>query len=591
VSDPAIETVPLDLGVFRDLFVAVTEEMGTVLQRTAYSPNIVERRDHSCALYDAAGRTLAMGDHMPVHLGSMPLAVAAVRGAITLEPGDVAVVNDPYAGGTHLPDLTLVSGVWLAEDEPAAYFLANRAHHADVGGRHPGSMALAHDLYEEGVVLPPVRLVAGGRRVVPTWRHLLTSVRTPGEREGDLAAQLASLATGARRLRALVDRYGRERIDRMAGELLAYSERAVRAFLAGVPDGSYAFADALDDDGAGGHDLAIRVAVEIAGDRARIDFAGTAPASRGAVNANPAIVRSAVLYVLRCLLAEDAPANDGILAPVEIAIPPGSLLDAGWPHPVAGGNVETSQRVVDALLGGLAGALPDRIPAASQGTMNNLALGGMRADGRPFTYYETIAGGAGGHPRGRGASGVHVHMTNSLNTPIETLERALPVRLRRYGYRRGSGGEGRHPGGDGIVREIEALAPLAVTLLAERRRLSPWGLAGGASGAPGRDQVLAPDGTVRAVAAKAAFRLATGERLLVETPGGGGWGPAARNVLQKPNCNESLARDPQTATPPWPDPGNPPSASPSTAPPPSTTSSSPRARTWSASSSSAAPTG
>ena len=516
--------VPLELGVFRDLFVAVTEEMAAVLQRTATSPNIVERRDHSCALYDADGRTLAMGDHMPVHLGSMPLAVAAVRRALDLAPGDVGIVNDPYAGGTHLPDLTLVQGVWLdARDRAPAYLLANRAHHADVGGRRPGSMALSEDLYEEGVVLPPVRLLAAGRPVGPTWRHLLSSVRTPDEREGDLAAQLASLAVGERRLRRLVERYGRESIDRMGEELLAYSERAVRALLAGLPDGRYAFEDALEGDGFEDRDLVVRVAIEIGGEEARIDFAGTAAAARGPVNANPAIVRSAVLYVLRCLLSEDAPANDGILAPVRIEIPAGSLLDAGWPRPVAGGNVETSQRVVDALLGALALAAPDRIPAASQGTMNNVALGGVLPGGRPFTYYETIAGGSGGHPARDGASGIHVHMTNSLNTPIEALERALPVRVRRYGYRRGSGGGGARRGGDGIVRELEALAPLSGTLLAERRKRGPWGLGGGEPGAPGRDRILRWSGEQLDLPAKAAFSLDPGDRLVVETPGGGGW--------------------------------------------------------------------
>jgi N-methylhydantoinase B/oxoprolinase/acetone carboxylase alpha subunit len=530
---PVQERVPLVLGVFRDLFVAVTEEMAAVLQRTAYSPNIVERRDHSCAMYDALGRTLAMGDHMPVHLGSMPLAVAAAREALRLAPGDVVVVNDPYAGGTHLPDLTLIQGMWLDPEGLPAYFIANRAHHADVGGRQPGSMALSQDLYEEGVVLPPVRLVAGGRRVEPTWCHLLSAVRTPEEREGDLAAQLASLATGERRLRALLERHGRETVDRMGRELLAYSERAVRALLHEIPDGRYVFGDVLDDDGFASNEQPIRVAIEIEGDGARIDFAGTASAVVGPLNANPAIVRSAVLYVLRCLLREDAPANDGLLAPVEIVIPAGSLLDARWPHAVAGGNVETSQRVVDVLLGALAEALPDRIPAASQGTMNNVAIGGSRADGRPFTYYETVAGGAGGHPARAGASAIHVHMTNSLNTPIESLERTLPVRVRRYAIRGGSGGAGRRPGGDGLIREIEALSPLEVTLLADRRLRGPWGLAGGGPGSPGKDLVVDRQGTARRVASKGRLHLRPGERLIIESPGGGGWGDGGTEPASK----------------------------------------------------------
>jgi len=523
VNGPAPARPPLELGVFHALFVALAEEMGVVLQRTALSPNIVERRDHSCALYDAAGRTIAMGDHMPVHLGSMPLAVRAVRESLALAPGDVAIVNDPAAGGTHLPDLTLVKAVFLDGDDQAAFHLANRAHHADVGGRSGGSMGLATDLWQEGIVVPPLRLLARGERVLPTWRHLLAGVRTPEEREGDLAAQLASLETGERRLRALITRYGRAKVEAMAGELVAYTARAVRALFREIPDGAWEFRDRLDDDGAGGGPLEIRVRVEIRGEEARFDFRGTSGAARGPLNANPAIVRSAVLYVVRALSGDDVPANDGLLEPVSIVVPPDSLLDAPPGSAVAGGNVETSQRVVDVVLGALAGAIPDRVPAASQGTMNNLALSGSHADGRPFTYYETVAGGAGGHPRAAGAAGIHTHMTNSLNTPVEALERALPVRVLAYGYRRGSGGAGRRPGGDGLVREIEAVVPLEGTLLADRRRAGPWGLAGGGEGRPGKDRIERAAG-VEALPAKGRFSLAAGDRIRIETPGGGGWG-------------------------------------------------------------------
>jgi len=514
---------PLELGVFHALFVALVEEMGSVLQRTAVSPNIVERRDHSCALYDRLGRTIAMGDHMPVHLGSMPLSVRAVREALPLARGDVAIVNDPADGGTHLPDLTLVQAVFLGDDREPAFHLANRAHHADVGGRSGGSMGLSTDLWEEGVVLPPIRLLAGGKRVAPTWRHLLSGVRTPEEREGDLAAQLASLETGERRLRALVARYGRSTLDAMATELLAYTSRAVRAALRDLPDGSWEFTDRLDNDGMDGTPLEIKVRLVVEGDAARFDFRGTSSAARGPLNANPAIVRSAVLYVIRSLCADDLPANDGLLDSVAIDVPPGSILDPGPGSAVAGGNVETSQRVVDAVLGALGRAIPDRIPAASQGTMNNLALSGARADGRPFTYYETVAGGAGGHPRAAGASGVHTHMTNSLNTPVEALERALPVRVVRYAYRRGSGGAGRRPGGDGLVRELEALSPMVGTLLADRRRIAPWGLAGGRDGRPGEDWIVRA-GRTENLPSKGRFALDAGDRIRIETPGGGGWG-------------------------------------------------------------------
>ncbi|HET7692746.1 MAG TPA: hydantoinase B/oxoprolinase family protein [Gemmatimonadota bacterium] len=527
-ADPGIggevvpDRLPLDLGVFHALFVALVEEMGAVLQRTALSPNIVERRDHSCALYDSAGRTVAMGDHMPVHLGSMPLSVRAVREALELGPGDVAIVNDPAAGGTHLPDLTLVRAVFLEGDARPAFFLANRAHHSDVGGRSGGSMGLWTDLWQEGVVLPPLRLLAGGRTVTPTWRHLLAAVRTPEEREGDLAAQLASLETGERRLRALVARYGRAKLETMGNELLAYTSRAVRAALRDLPDGSWEFADRLDGDGTG-VGLEIRVRVTVLGEGADFDFAGTSAPARGPLNANPAIVRSAILYVVRALCADDLPANDGLLEPVTIDVPRESLLDPGPGSAVSGGNVETSQRIVDVVLGALARAAPDRIPAASQGTMNNLALSGTLSGGRPFTYYETVAGGSGGHPDRAGASGIHTHMTNSLNTPVESLERALPVRVVRYGYRRLSGGAGHRPGGDGLVRELEALAPMEGTLLADRRDCGPWGLAGGEAGQPGRDAIVR-GGIEESLPSKGRFDLAAGDRIRIETPGGGGWG-------------------------------------------------------------------
>ena len=521
----ATGSVPLDLGVFHALFVALVEEMGTVLQRTALSPNIVERRDHSCALYDAGGRTVAMGDHMPVHLGSMPLSVRAVREALELAPGDVAIVNDPAAGGTHLPDLTLVRAVFLDGDRSPAFYLANRAHHSDVGGRSGGSMGLWTDLWQEGVVLPPMRLMAGGEQVSPTWRHLLAGVRTPAEREGDLAAQLASLETGERRLRALVARYGRAKVEEMERELLAYTARAVAAALGDLPDGTWEFADVLDGDGTGAGPIEIRVRLTVEGGAATFDFRGTSAPARGPLNANPAIVRSAVLYVVRSLCADDLPANDGLLGPVTIDVPPDSLLDPGPGSAVSGGNVETSQRIVDVVLGALARAVPDRIPAASQGTMNNLALSGALAGGEPFTYYETVAGGAGGHPDRAGASGIHTHMTNSLNTPVEALERALPVRVVRYGYRRGSGGAGSRPGGDGIVREIEALAPVEGTFLADRRLRGPWGLAGGEDGRPGKDRIVR-DGKAEPLPAKGRFDLAAGDTIRIETPGGGGWGPS-----------------------------------------------------------------
>ena len=519
---------PVTLEVYRHLFASVAEEMGATLRRTACSPNIKERRDYSCAVFDAAGRMVAQGENIPVHLGSMPASVAAAIEEVQPGRGDIVILNDPFRGGTHLPDITMVAPWFAVDAERPSFYLASRAHHADIGGSTPGSMPLAGELLQEGLVLPPVHWQRGGEVATTTRRLLLANVRTPEERAGDLDAQAASLAIGQRRLGELVRRRGEEEVRTYAGHLLARAERSMRALLEEIPDGVYRFEDAVEDDGRGGGPFPVHVEITVSGEEARLDFKGTARPAGTGINAVPAIVESAVYYAFRTLLPADAPSNAGLYVPLTVRVPPDSLLDPPPGSAVAAGNVETSQRVVDVVLGALAGALPDRIPAASQGTMNNVAFGGRRpGGGRPFTYYETLAGGHGGRPDGPGMSGRHSHMTNSLNTPVEALEHALPVRVERYVLRRGSGGAGRHPGGDGLLREIRFLADAEITVISERRRSGPYGLHGGQPGRPGRNRLIhAGNGRVEELPAKCNRRVSEGDRLVVETPGGGGWGEA-----------------------------------------------------------------
>jgi len=514
MKPPAADAVELEF--FRQLLVSIPEEMGAVLRRTAFSANIKERRDYSCALYDARGDTIAMGDHMPVHLGAMPLSVRAVLDSIRLRPGDVAIVNDPFRGGTHLPDITAVAGVWIGDAEAPAFYVAARAHHADVGGMSPGSMPLAREIYQEGLRIPPVLLVREGRIDAGILQMILANVRTPEEREGDLLAQWMAMRRGIQRIEEAVAAFGLPRLERNIAALRAYAARMMRACLAALPPGRYEFEDFLDEG------ERIRAAVILRPDRAVIDFTGTSPQAGGPVNANYAITLAAVFYVFRCLLGEDVPANAGLLEPIEVIAPAGTLVNALPPAAMAAGNVETSQRITDVLLGALAQAAPDRIPAASQGTMNNISFGGAG-----FAWYETIAGGMGASAHGDGQSGVHTHMTNSWNTPVEAFEHAFPVLIRAYRIRRGSGGRGQFRGGDGLVREFEFRAPAEVTILSDRRRRAPWGLAGGMPGKPGRN-VLVRGGRARLLPGKVRFDARPGDRLRIETPGGGGFGEPPR---------------------------------------------------------------
>jgi len=518
---------PVQLELFRSLLCGVADEMGASLQRSAFSANIKERKDFSCALFDAAGRMVAQGENIPVHLGSMPASVAAALEECAPRQGDMILLNDPFHGGTHLPDITLVAPCYLpgrAPGDPPAFFVANRAHHSDVGGMRAGSMPLATEIYQEGLVIPPVRLVRGGRVERDLLRMVLANVRTPEEREGDLEAQIAACRLGQRRVAELAQRYGAEVMQERGQDLMAYAERMMRASLQALPDGVFSFEDALDDDGAGGGPVVLKVTIIIQGEEARVDFGGSAAQVRGCVNAVASITRSAVYYAFRCLAGDRIPSNHGCYAPLEVLVPAGSVLDARSPAAVAGGNVETSQRVVDVVLGALAAAAPERIPAASQGTMNNLALGGIRpADGSAFAYYETLGGGCGAGPEGPGISGTHSHMTNSLNTPVEALENQFPLRVRRYSLRSGSGGTGLHRGGNGLIRELEFLTHTQLSILSDRRKRAPWGLAGGGDGLSGANRAR-QGGAERVLPGKCELTLESGDTVTLETPGGGGWG-------------------------------------------------------------------
>ncbi len=518
---------PITLEVFRNLFYSAAEEMGVTLCRTSFSPNIKERKDYSCAVFDGEGRMVAQGEHMPVHLGSMPLSVEAAIAHVRMEPGDVVIVNDPFCGGTHLPDITLVQPVHLEGDDAPTFYVANRAHHSDVGGITPGSMPLSRSIYQEGIRIPPLRLVHRGAVVRDVMDLILANVRTPVEREGDLTAQIASNRTGERRLTAMADKYGIAMVTEYMGHLQDYAERMTREAIKAIPDGTYHFEDCMDDDGQGHGPLPIVVTITISGDEARIDFTGTCGQVAGSINAIYAITLSAVMYCFRVIVPFSIPSNHGTIRPLEVIAPEGSLLNARLPAAVAGGNVETSQRIVDVVLGALAEAIPDRIPAASYGTMSNITFGGTDpVTGSEFAYYETIAGGMGARPTADGLDATHCHMTNSLNTPIEAFEHIYPFRVRCYEVRRGSGGAGRFRGGDGIRRELEPLCDAEVTILSDRRTHAPYGLQGGAPGKPGRNTLIQANGEKRDLGGKSSVAVGAGTTLRIETPGGGGYGAA-----------------------------------------------------------------
>lgn len=518
---------PVDLEIFRSTLTAIAEEMGTVLTYSSYSPNIKERRDFSCALFDKDGRLIAQAAHIPVHLGSMPDSVQAALDSFEhFAPGDSIALNDPFFGGSHLPDITIITPIFVesAGKTQLLGFAANRAHHSDIGGMSPGSMPLATEIYQEGLIIPPIKLWENNQPNQALLALVLRNVRTPHERRGDLAAQIAANRTATRRMQEVVDRWGLASLEDHFQALIDYAQRITQATIAEIPDGRYEFSDALDDDGISEEHVKIHVAITVQGEQVSMDFTGSSEQVRGNINTVASVAKSASYYAIRCLMPDDAPMNHGTFAPVTVIAPSGTIVNARPPAGVAQGNVETSQRITDVIFGALAQALPERIPAASQGTMNNITAGGIDPrTQQPFAYYETMGGGMGARPGLDGLSGVHTHMSNTLNTPIEALEYAYPMRITRYQIRDNSGGQGTARGGDGLLREITFEVPTDVTLLTERRRLAPYGLSGGEDGLRGENRLHHND-RESVLPGKVRFRAEPDDRLTIASPGGGGWG-------------------------------------------------------------------
>ncbi|MEN8179852.1 MAG: hydantoinase B/oxoprolinase family protein [Pseudomonadota bacterium] len=506
---------PIELNIFASRLEAVCDEMGAVLRNAAFSPNIRDRLDFSCAVFDAQGELCAQAAHIPVHLGSMAYAMQDIVAGIEWHPGDMVVLNDPFLGGTHLPDVTLIAP--LFHDHQLTAFLVNRAHHADIGASSPGSMPVSSRLDEEGRIIAPGRLLRRGVTDEDFLRQLTEGNRNPAESAGDFAAQISANRSGLERLERLVDEWGPEQFQNGLDALNGYGERLARAALRKIPDGEYSFTDLMDDDGQGNRDIPIKVNLSVSQGEVDVDFSGTAGQVRGNINCPLSVAAAAVFYVFRCLMPPQTPACAGIFRPIRLQAPAGCLLNARRPAAVAAGNVETSTRVVDVVLGALAEVMQSKIPAASHGSMNNLAMGSTGPV--PWDYYETIGGGMGAGAAGAGLSGVQTHMTNTLNTPIEVIENRFPLRIRRYAIRRGSGGSGYHQGGDGLVREFEFLAPAQVSLLTERRVHQPWGIAGGAPGDTGKNLLNG-----KSLPGKTSLQIQAGQHLSIETPGGGGWG-------------------------------------------------------------------
>jgi N-methylhydantoinase B len=517
------------LEVLRNALDATAEEMGAVLRRTAFSPNIKERMDASCAVFDRHAQLVAQAEHVPVHLGSMLTALKPTLASVSpLEEGDVLVVNDPFVAGAHLPDVLFVSAIYT--DGLHLGYVATRAHHSDVGGMEPGSMpGNSREIWQEGLVIPPVLLYRKGVLQADVERLILANVRTPLERRGDLNAQLACLRVGERRVAELATKYGADVLLRGLDELLEYAERRMRNRFAQFSPGTYRASDALDEDGIGSEPVPIEVAITIAGEKMLIDFTGSSPQRPGNINAVAPMTHSAVYFALKMVTDATIPANAGAFRPVEIRIPEGSVLNARMPAAVCAGNTETTQRVADVVLRALAACAPERVPAASQGTMNLIGIGGLDPrNGRRYAYVETIGGGQGGRPMGPGQDGIQCNMTNTMNTPVEALEIGYPLRVERYELREGSAGDGKNRGGLGVVRAIRVLDHEArVSLQSDRRRFSPYGLHGGEAGGRGRNVVIDAEGRPHEQPGKVTITLHPGETVVIETPGGGGWGKAA----------------------------------------------------------------
>jgi N-methylhydantoinase B len=512
---------PISLGVFRNLFSSAAEEMGVTLQRASFSPNIKERQDFSCAVFDHQGRMVAQAAHIPVHLGSMPASVkCAIDSSPVIHPGDVIILNDPYRGGTHLPDITMVSPVFT--EDRLRFFVASRAHHADVGGMSPGSLPISKELYQEGIIIPPIKLAQAGQ-INPDILNLITAnTRAPEEREADLQAQLAAQQVGEIRVQEMIGKYGSEVVQEHALALMDYSRKMIEEVISTIPQGTYSFQDQLEGSAPEYEMIPIQVKITVQHSSLMVDFAGSSPQVIGNLNAVKAVVESATWYCIRLLAKEDIPMNHGCFQPIEVSVPSNSILNPTFPAAVAAGNVETSQRIVDVVLGALAVALPQQIPAASQGTMNNLTFGGTLED-KAFVFYETIAGGHGASPFGNGISGRHSHMTNTWNTPVESIEQTLPVQILSYQLREGSGGLGKHEGGMGIKRVYQFLSPATVTINSDRRKKPPYGLQGGGPGKLGSNTLI-HNGQEIPLDSKISLQIDPGDILVIETPGGGGWG-------------------------------------------------------------------
>ncbi len=506
----------IEVTIFKNIFQSISDEMGKILQRSAFSPNIKERNDFSCALFTAKGESFAFGSHIPVHLGAMPLSVKTALEEVEFGDGDTIILNDPYRGGTHLPDITLITPFFYKGE--LLFIVANRAHHSDVGGMQAGSMPLASEIFQEGLIIPPLKIIKKGKIDRGIMNFILSNVRTPVEREGDLMAQIAANERGIKRLKEIVDKYGIEKVKEYAQNLINYTEKLFKKFLLSLPKGEFEFEDYLDDDGFGNKGIKIAVRVKNKRDKIIFDFSESSSQVAGGLNANRAIVFSAVLYVLTTIMGEDIPINSGIMKPVELILKRGSILSPEKPSAMAGGNVETSQRIVDVILGAFSKILPEKIAAASQGTMNNISFGG-----KGYTYYETIGGGSGAGRGFNGTSAVHTHMTNSLNTPVEAIERNFPIIIKRYSVRKNSGGRGKWRGGDGIIREYEFLKDAEVSVLSERRVYSPYGLFGGENGKRG-ENILNRNGKKIKLKGKFNLSVKKGDILIIKTPGGGGYG-------------------------------------------------------------------
>ncbi|MEQ9617641.1 MAG: hydantoinase B/oxoprolinase family protein [Deltaproteobacteria bacterium] len=513
---------PFELEIFQNILSSIAEEMGVVLIRAGFSPNIKERRDLSCAIFMANGEMIAQAAHIPVHLGSMSFAVKAVIDEPEINEGDVFILNDPFRGGTHLPDVTCIAPVFVKDR--LEFFVASRAHHADMGGLTPGSMPLSTSIHEEGILIPPSRLYRKGKLNKPLFDKILSSTRDPEEREGDFRAQVGSLELGARRLREVIDKYSLKKVKTSGSELLNYSEKMMREVVKQIPAGTYEFEDRLDDDGAGTKNIPLRVSIKVRRETAEVNFEGSSKMVKGCLNTPLSVTTAAAIYVFQCLAPKEMPLNSGPLRVVGIKAEKGSILNAEFPAAVVGGNVETSQRVVDVVFGALSRAVPEKVPAASAGTMSNTTFGGVNPrTGNKFAYYETIAGGMGGRFGKDGVNAVQTHMTNTLNTPIEALERELPVMIDSYGVRKRSGGKGRYKGGDGIIRKYKFLTDATVSLITERRKSAPYGINGGGEGKKGKN-TLVRRGVKGKIAPKETFEVKKGDVLEIETPGGGGWG-------------------------------------------------------------------